>query len=65
MSHTWAHKQLKKKYPKVSKYLKNGKLNLDDLPQEIVKPEDSKGITFTDIEDRLTQLEEKLKDEKF
>ena len=68
MSHTWDHKQFKKKYPRLSQYLKQGKeFNITDLPAAIIQPKDAEGLSYGDLESRLKsfELEQKLKDKKF
>jgi hypothetical protein len=65
MSHTWKHKQFKKRYPGLSQYVKVGKpLNLEDLPPEVVKAEDYKGLSYDNLEGRLQVLMSKSKVKK-
>jgi len=63
MSHTWKHKEFKKRYPRLSQYVKIGvPLNLKDLPPEVVRAEDYKGLSYDDLEGRLQILMSKSKE---
>jgi len=68
LSHTWDHKQFKKRYPRLSKYVKQGKdFNITDLPAAILEPKDEQGVSYSKLEERLKsfELEQILKDKKF
>lgn len=67
MSHTFAHKNMQKKFPRSMKYMKKGELDLSMLPPGMMKEGEDRGISMSDLENRLKQheLEQKLKDKTF
>jgi hypothetical protein len=65
VSHTFAHKQFKKRYPKLSRYVKVGEdLQLENLPKGVRNSEDYKGVSYDELEGRLTSLMSKGKVKK-